>query len=67
MKVTELIEKLKKLDGDLEVFVSGYEGGYNDISDDIIITKFKKNVNTEWYYGNHEIDKNGDVKGIVLK
>ena len=68
MKVSELIEKLSKLDSNLEVFVNGYEGGYSEISsDEFIIDTFKKNVYDEWYYGPHEKDENGDVKGIVIR
>ena len=54
MTVKELIEKLQTLDPDLRVLTSGYEGGFNDID----ISKpetFCLNVNTEWYYGPHEI------------
>jgi hypothetical protein len=54
MKVTvqELIERLQFLPGHLRVVVSGYEGGYNDI------TIFREiplslNVHPEWYYGAH--------------
>lgn len=68
MKVSELIETLSKLDPTLEVFVPGYEGGYSDIQSwDLIPETFKKNVYDEWYYGPHEKDENGDVKGIVIR
>jgi hypothetical protein len=71
MIVRELIEKLQHLDPDLHVFVSGYEGGCEDINigdvKDVAL-----NVNEEWYYGKHEFAENVDkskykiVKGIVL-
>jgi hypothetical protein len=56
MTVKELIEKLSTIeDQDALVMVSGYEGGYHEISQinpesiDIAL-----NVNTAWYYGEHE-------------
>lgn len=67
MKISELIEKLSSLDPNLEIFVEGYEGGCDDISDSFVIETVLKNVNTKWYYGPHEINKNGDTKGILLK
>jgi hypothetical protein len=66
MKVLELIERLSKLDPNLEVFVPGYEGGYSEVTSEFIVESFKKDINAEWYYGSHEKDDNGDVKGIVL-
>ena len=53
MTVKELIEKLQTLDPELHVFVSGYEGGYEDVG----ISPIKEialNYHTEWYYGKHE-------------
>lgn len=68
MKVSELIETLSKLDPNLVVFVNGYEGGYSDIcADEFIIDTFKTDVYDDWYYGPHEKDENGDVKGIVIR
>lgn len=66
MVVSELIEILQKLDPDLRVFVEGYESGFNDIkiSDE---TNFSLYINKDWYYGPHEKDKNGTIKGIVLE
>jgi hypothetical protein len=66
MKVAELIKQLETLDPELEVYVEGYEGGYDSpvISD---IKKFKLNVNDEWYYGSHEETKDGEVEGIILE
>jgi hypothetical protein len=74
MTVKELIEQLQPLNPDLQVFTSGYEGGFNDVE----ISKpdtFCLNVNSEWYYGAHEISSHvheedrpnyKQVKGIVL-
>lgn len=66
MVVSELIEILQKLDPDLRVFVEGYESGFDDIkiSDE---TNFSLYINEDWYYGPHEKDKNGTIKGIVLE
>ena len=33
MTVQELIEKLQSLDQELPVFIDGYEGGCNDLTD----------------------------------
>ena len=66
MKVLELIERLSKLDPNLEVFVPGYEGGYSEVTSEFIVESFKKDIKVEWYYTSHEKDDNGDVKGIVL-
>jgi hypothetical protein len=53
MTIAELIEKLQKLEPDLQVFVNGYEGGITDLrgASEIFV---KLNVNTEHYYGPHE-------------
>ena len=66
MVVSESIEILQKLDPDLRVFVQGYESGFDDIkiSDE---TNFSLYINEDWYYGPHEKDKNGPIKGIVLE
>lgn len=74
MKVKELIEVLSQLDPELMVVVAGYEGGVNEV-DKSELCDIELNVNTAWYYGKHEILKNGDkptskdatiVKGICL-
>jgi hypothetical protein len=66
MKISELIEKLKTLDPNIEVFTKGYEGGYCDIEEDFELHLFKKDVNKEWFNGPHDIDENGTILGIVL-
>lgn len=66
MTVKELIEKLKEVDPNVEVFAPGYEGGYRDIETDFVIKTYRKDVNTEWWYGPHEEDKNGIIRAIVL-
>ena len=56
MKVKELIKELSKLDPDLNVYVSGYEGGYEDVegvSKDRMVRDHHKE--DEWWYGPHEL------------
>jgi hypothetical protein len=55
MKVKELIEKLSKLDQESNVFISGYEGGYNDVTDCSESVEIVRDVHEEWYYGKHEL------------
>ena len=73
MTVKELIEQLQTMDPELRVFVSGYEGGYNNagpISNikDIALDYHKGT----WYYGLHEEaeaehkDNYEIVKGVIL-
>jgi hypothetical protein len=53
MTVKQLKELLNEYPDDMLVVVSGYEGGFNDISDAEIIV-LKRDVHSEWYYGRHE-------------
>jgi hypothetical protein len=66
MKVKELIEHLQTLDPEIDVFVEGYEGGYDPpvVSE---VKTFKLNVHHEWYYGSHEQKKDGEAKGVILQ
>lgn len=66
MKISELIEKLKTLDPNIEVFTKGYEGGYCDIEEDFEVQTFKKDVHSQWWNGPHEIDENGTILGIIF-
>jgi hypothetical protein len=80
MTVQELIEKLQSLDQELPVFIDGYEGGCNDLTD-LVNIEVVRDVNTEWYYGSHEkikdlhedviemFAKKGKlrVKGVIFK
>jgi hypothetical protein len=53
MTVAELIEKLQKLPPDAPLYVSGYEGGVDDLN--FVTHVFVKlNFNPEHYYGAHE-------------
>ena len=74
MKVKELIETLSQLDPELMVAIIGYEGGVDEVSR-YELCDVELNVNTEWYYGKHEILEKGEkpknkdstiVKGVVL-
>ena len=74
MKVKELIELLSQLDPELMVVKSGYEGGVNEIKK-YKLCDIELNVNTDWYYGKHEVLEKGDepqnkdstiVKGVRL-
>lgn len=73
MKVKDLIEELKKYDENLNVYVSGYEGGVNDMPEIGKPITVALNVNTEWYYGKHEEIESDDeynqhqkAEGILL-
>ena len=56
MKVKELIKELSKLDPNLNVYISGYEGGYKDIT---VVAKDRMvrdyHNPDEWWYGSHEL------------
>lgn len=54
MKVKYLIKELQELDQEAMVIVSGYEGGYNEVSY-ANQKQIALNVHTSWYYGSHEI------------
>jgi hypothetical protein len=58
MKVRELIEQLKMLDGEINVFVTGYQGGVDDLERIEPETQVALNVNvdTVGYSGDHEAD-----------
>jgi hypothetical protein len=74
MKVKELIETLSQLDPELMVAIIGYEGGVDEVSR-YELCDVELNVNTDWYYGKHEILEKGEepknkdstiVKGVLL-
>ena len=54
MNVKQLIEKLSTYDPETMVIRSGYEGGVTEVTE-IDKRKIKLNVNTEWWYGKHEV------------
>jgi hypothetical protein len=59
MTVKQLIEELQQYNPETMVVVNGYEGGVNACSS--CKERFiKTGVNSEWYYGNHEIANDGE-------
>ena len=74
MKVKELIQILQDLDPELDVLVTGYEGGFHFATFNGQVEEFAKDYHTEWYYGPHEkLDQVDDrkqikeiIKGVVL-
>jgi hypothetical protein len=74
MKVKELIELLSQMNPELLVVIRGYEGGVDEM-DKFEMCDIELNVNTEEYYGKHEILAEGDnptnkdstiVRGVQL-
>jgi hypothetical protein len=59
MTVKELISILSQIeDQDLRVVSKGYEGGYDDIrfpENTPLTIDIALDVNSDWYYGNHEM------------
>ena len=66
MKVKDLIAFLSQMPADVNVVVKGYEGGVDDVVN-VKLVKIKKDVNSEWYYGRHEIDKEGDGQAVFIQ
>ena len=65
MNVKELIETLEKLDPDTMVIRSGYEGGVEEITH-VEVTSIFLNVNKAWYYGSHEVSKDGNTQAVYI-
>jgi hypothetical protein len=65
MTVKELITILQQFNEDSLVVVDGYEGG---VTKEFEITKSKitPNVYKEWYYGESEIDTDGEVEVVYV-
>jgi hypothetical protein len=59
MTVSELIECLKYQDQNKRVVISGYEGGYDDVTKFVEIN-LRINVWDNWYYGKHDIADSSD-------
>ena len=53
MKVSELIEELKKFDGELPVTVSAYESGAGEVEGVIQTTANLKRDESQWYFGKY--------------
>ena len=76
MNVQQLIEKLQKHPPEMRVIVSGYEGGYNDLSSPPANqTLIRLNVHAPdcWYYGRHDDaedypleDQGGSIETALL-
>jgi hypothetical protein len=65
MTIQELIDALSAFNPQTPVVISGYEGGYNDISVIKPLT-IQLNVNDKYYYGAHDCVKGIHVPGIPL-
>lgn len=65
MNVAELIKVLQELPQDALVVINGYEGGVNEVSN-ATETKIEQNVNTAWYYGDHEINEDSDTVAVYI-
>jgi len=65
MNVKELIEHLQTLPPETMVVVAGYEGGVNEVGR---VDKIKLLLDqyTEWYYGRHEADDDGDTDAVYI-
>jgi hypothetical protein len=65
--IAELQAILAQYPPDTLVMVQGYEGGYEFLRN-VEFASVKLNVNTEWYYGAHEIAENndGDANAVLL-
>jgi hypothetical protein len=61
----DLVGILKDLPPETPVFVRGYEDGVNYVTS-VEPTKVRLFENSEWYYGQHEIDPDGPVEGVEL-
>lgn len=61
MTVQELIDRLKLFDPKLRIVTNGYEGGYTEI-DTLDKLRIALDVNTEWYYGKHELADDYSVR-----
>lgn len=65
MTIRELIDALSQFDPETPVVISGYEGGYNDVSIVKPLT-IQLNVNDKYYYGAHHCVKGAMVPEIPL-
>ena len=62
MTIAELQELLAQHPPDLTVMVDGYEAGYDDLAaDQIALRQVQLNVNSEWYYGQHDAPEPPDA------
>lgn len=54
MTIRELIDRLKSFDPETELFVKGYEGGW-DKAETVFDAELILDAYEEWYYGRHEM------------
>ena len=66
MKVKDLLAQLSQMPSDADVVVKGYEGGVDDVVN-VKLVKIKKDVHSEWYYGRHEIEEDGDIQVVYIQ
>ncbi len=66
MKVMDLLTLLSEMPADADVVLKGYEGGVDDVLN-VKLVKIKRDVNTDWYYGKHEIDEAGDIQAVFIQ
>ena len=61
----ELIDELQNYPKDMMVVISGYEGGYNDMSE---LETIRLNLNSSegWWSGSHKEAKKGGVPALWL-
>jgi hypothetical protein len=60
MTIKELLQHLAQYPPDTRVVVSGYEGGYNDITTYKTI-QIQLDARTEWYMGQHDDAETGEL------
>ena len=68
MTCAELIELLHKFPPDMRVLVDGYEGGYSDPVQPVIV-RIKLDYRSAWYCGPHEKaddDEGCDILAVVI-
>jgi len=66
MKAKDLLALLSQMPADADVVVKGYEGGVDDVVN-VKLVKIKKDEHSEWYYGRHEIDEDGDTQVVFIQ
>jgi len=67
MRIKQLIDILSKHNLEDEVYIEGYEGGVDEVYS-VHNVSVAANINTEWYYGKHEvIEKDGEKMNDNLK
>jgi hypothetical protein len=65
MNVQQLIDMLSEYPKDSMVVVNGYEGGVSEVTD-ASKCMLRLHVHDTWFYGEHEIDKEGDAPAVWI-